>query len=178
MTKASTGGRRGVKALPTERKRLNGNPGKRALGVAPTPSTALEIVNDTPQPPEHLDDVGRRVWISVWSAGRRHLADVADGLLITRLCERWSEGEQLRKWLADDPLNRRWYTTSNGQTVTHPAVKQLEQIDAQLTSWLSSLGFTPSDRARLGLAEVRVADALDEYRRKAVAATVVNGTAQ
>jgi hypothetical protein len=28
------------------------------------------------------------------------------------------------------------------------------------------LGFTPSDRARLGLAEIRVANELDQFRRR------------
>jgi hypothetical protein len=28
------------------------------------------------------------------------------------------------------------------------------------------LGFTPSDRARLGLAEIRVANELDQYRKR------------
>jgi hypothetical protein len=28
------------------------------------------------------------------------------------------------------------------------------------------LGFSPSDRARLGLAEVRIADALDQFRQR------------
>jgi len=31
---------------------------------------------------------------------------------------------------------------------------------------MSLLGFTPSDRARLGLAEIRVANELDSYRQR------------
>jgi phage terminase small subunit len=50
--------------------------------------------------------------------------------------------------------------------VTHPAVKQVDQLDAQNTAWMSLLGFTPSDRARLGLAEIRVANELDEFRKR------------
>jgi phage terminase small subunit len=72
---------------------------------------------------------------------------------------------ELEAWLAHD-ITRRWYETANGQIVTHPAVKQIEQADAQMTTWLSLLGFTPSDRARLGLQEIRVANELDQFRRR------------
>ncbi len=81
----------------------------------------------------------------------------------------------MRDWLGDHPENR-WYVTANGQVVTHPAVKQIEQIDAQVTGWLSMLGFSPSDRARLGLAEIRVANELDEFRKRKDAVTNVRNT--
>jgi phage terminase small subunit len=68
-------------------------------------------------------------------------------------------------WLGKD-VERRWYTSPNGQVVTHPAVKQIEQMDAQNTAWMSLMGFTPSDRARLGLQEIRVANELDQYRQR------------
>lgn len=115
-------------------------------------------------------------WEYVWRGGRRHLAESQDSLLIARVAEKVELVAQLNEWLGDD-VERRWYTTANGQVVTHPAVKQLEQADAQLTAWLSMLGFTPSDRARLGLQEIRVADALDAYRRRAVAPEVVDASA-
>jgi hypothetical protein len=39
-------------------------------------------------------------------------------------------------------------------------------MDAQNTAWMSLMGFTPSDRARLGLQEIRVANELDQYRQR------------
>ena len=75
------------------------------------------------------------------------------------------ERNRVRAWLGAD-VNNRWYTTANGQTVSHPAVKQIEQMNAQITAWLSMLGFSPSDRARLGLAEIRVANELDAFRQR------------
>ena len=50
--------------------------------------------------------------------------------------------------------------------MTHPAVKQIEQADAQITGWLQLLGLPVSERARLGLFEIRVANELDDYRRR------------
>jgi len=56
--------------------------------------------------------------------------------------------------------------------VTHPMVNQLKELRVQMTTWLSAIGFSPSDRARLGLAEVRVRDELDELaQRRAQRAT-------
>lgn len=86
-------------------------------------------------------------------------------VLMCLLVEKLQTANRLRLWLGDDVRNR-WYTTANGQTVTHPAVKQLEQADAQVTGWLQLLGFPVSERARLGLFEIRVANELDEYRRR------------
>ena len=40
------------------------------------------------------------------------------------------------------------------------------RMDAQNTAWMSLMGFTPSDRARLGLQEIRVANELDQYRQR------------
>jgi phage terminase small subunit len=62
----------------------------------------------------------------------------------------------------------RFYTLPNGSFVTHPVVQQLKDLRVQMTAWLAALGYSPSDRARLGLGEVRVSDVLDdlEARRK------------
>lgn len=178
MPKPVTGAGRGGKALPAERKRATGNPGKRKLAAAPTPETALAVVDADalPPAPEQLGPVGKLAWQYVWCGGRRHLSESQDSLLIARVAEKVELVARLNEWLGAD-VERRWYTTANGQVVTHPAVKQLEQADAQITAWLCLLGFTPSDRARLGLQEIRVADALDAYRRRSVAAEVVDASA-
>jgi phage terminase small subunit len=84
---------------------------------------------------------------------------------MTRLCSNFDRIAELESWLGSD-VERRWYTSPNGQIVTHPAVKQIDQMDAQNTAWMSLLGFTPSDRARLGLAEIRVANELDQFRQR------------
>jgi P27 family predicted phage terminase small subunit len=102
------------------------------------------------QPPEGLSSYGVDVWNRLWSAGQHYLSPTQDRLLVEKLCRKLDVIRRLEDWLSVD-VERRWYTTANGQTVTHPAVKQVEQADAQATAWLSMLGFSPSDRARLGL---------------------------
>ena len=93
------------------------------------------------------------------------MSELHDTPLMTRLCKNFDKIAELELWLGED-VERRWYTSPNGQVVTHPAVKQIEQMDAQNTAWMSLMGFTPSDRARLGLQEIRVANELDQYRQR------------
>ena len=71
----------------------------------------------------------------------------------------------IEQWQGSD-VTRWFYETANGQLVTHPLIKQKSELNAQITAWLSLLGFTPSDRARLGLAEIRVANEPDNFRRR------------
>ena len=172
-----TGVGRGGKPQPAEVQRAKGNTAKKKLAPPPDPSTSLANVNGdaVPAAPEWCDAYGTAVWQSVWRAGRRHLSEQHDEILISLLVERLQDRRTIRDWLGDHPENR-WYVTANGQVVTHPAVKQIEQIDAQVTGWLSMLGFSPSDRARLGLAEIRVANELDEFRRRKDAVTNVRNT--
>jgi P27 family predicted phage terminase small subunit len=162
-----TGGRPGRPAKPVEVRRRQGNPGKRPLPAAPTPETSLANVdeNSLPPTPDRLGEVGAGYWVRLWSAGRRHLSEQHDSALLLEMCVAFEDLWRLQDWLGSD-VSRRWYETANGQIVTHPAVKQIDQIRAQLTTWLSLIGFTPSDRSRLGLLEVRVANELDEFRRR------------
>jgi hypothetical protein len=167
MPKPKTGVGRGAKPIPTEIHRLRGNPAHKVLPPAPTPDTAVVVVNldDVPPVPGWCDAYGAGVWCQLWQAGRRHLSEQHDGVLMSLLVEKLQLAQRLRIWLGDD-LTRRWYTTANGQTVTHPAVKQIDQADAQITGWLQLLGFPVSERARLGLFEIRVANELDDYRKR------------
>jgi phage terminase small subunit len=60
----------------------------------------------------------------------------------------------------------RFYTMANGSMVTHPLVNQLKDLRIHMTTWLAAIGFSPSDRSRLGLAEVRVRDEIDDLMRR------------
>jgi len=167
MATKSTGVGRGSSAKPLERKRLTGARIRTGFKASPMPSTALALVDPTvvPKVPKGLGKIGKQYWLVLWTGGRRHLSELHDGPLMGRLCRNYQTIWELEQWLGSD-LTNRWYTSPNGQVVTHPAVKQIEQMDAQCTAWLSLLGFTPSDRARLGLAEIRTANELDAYRQR------------
>jgi P27 family predicted phage terminase small subunit len=163
--RTGTGG--GRKAEPIEKKRLRGARIRGYLPAVPVPEFALAVINDgeLPEPPKTLSEFGRAYWLMFWDAGRRHLSEKHDAALIERLCLAFDQVARIEQWLGTD-VTRWFYETANGQLVTHPLIKQKSELNAQITAWLSLLGFTPSDRARLGLAEIRVANELDQFRRR------------
>lgn len=86
---------------------------------------------------------------------------------MVRLCEAIDEREVLKEEIK---IHGRYSKGSMGQVVTHPAVDQLRTLEALITRWESLCGFTPSDRSRLGMAEVKRMSQLDELRAKRDAA--------
>jgi len=163
----STGVGRGKRREPIEKKRRKGMAVAKHLPAVPVPEFALAVIGDIdlPKPPTTLDAYGSAYWSMFWKAGRRHLSEDHDSALLEMLCQAVENVARINAWLAKD-VTRQFYETANGQLVTHPLVKQKQESLAQITAWLSLLGFTPSDRARLGLAEIRTANELDNFRRR------------
>lgn len=160
-----TGRPAGRPAKPIEAHRLAGNPSKKQLPSAPMPGEGLSGAGDVPTPPMTLNDAGTQLWYHVWTAGRAWLAPESDRTIVTLLCEAQDEYEEIRNKLQTGEVDR-YYVTANGQIVTHPLVTQLGNLRTQMTAWLAAIGFSPSDRSRLGLAEVRVRDELDDLQRR------------
>jgi P27 family predicted phage terminase small subunit len=134
----------------------------------------LKAAPGVPVPPA-LGPAGLELWNRIWTAGRQWLSLESDYPLVTMLCQAQDEAEELRLLLATGAEDR-YYIVANGQKVTSPVVTQLKDLRVQMTAWLASLGYSPSDRARLGLAEVRAADVLDELeRRRAERRNAANG---
>ena len=162
----ATGRPKGRPAKPVELHRAAGNPSKKQLPDAPAPGQGIAAAEGIPQPP-HLGEDGLRLWVHVWTAGRAWLSPDSDQTIVRMLCEAHDEHESIRRLLSSGEVER-FYATSNGQLVTHPLVTQLSNLRSQMTAWMAAIGFSPSDRARLGLAEVRVRDELDELKRRRV----------
>ena len=158
----ATGRPNGRPPKPVERHRLAGT-GK-DLPDGPFVNEGLEG-GDRPVPPETLGEDGTILWDHVWYAGRQWLAVESDRTLVAMLCHAYDESEKLRKGIESGEFPR-VYVHANGSPVTTPWVTQLKELRAQITSWLAAIGFSPSDRSRLGLAEVRVRDELDELAQK------------
>ncbi len=167
MATPATGAGRGKKREPIEKKRLRGARVRNGLAAMPVPEFALATISltDLPAAPEGLGEYGRAYWTMFWDAGRRHLSEKHDSALVQKLCAAIEQVALIEQWQGSD-VTRWFYETANGQLVTHPLIKQKSELNAQITAWLSLLGFTPSDRARLGLAEIRVANELDNFRRR------------
>lgn len=166
---AGTGRPVGRPAKPVETHRAAGNPSKKKLPDAPMPGKGLGAVDGVPTPPS-LGEDGLILWSATWQAGRSWLSPTVDFTLIKMLCEAHDEHEEIRRQLSTGIIER-FYATSNGQLVTHPLVTQLGNLRTQMTAWLAALGFSPSDRSRLGLAEVRVRDELDDLSKRRVERT-------
>ena len=163
---AGTGRPNGRPAKPVEQHRLAGNPSKKQLPNAPEPGQGLSGSTTIPAAPE-LGPNGLALWAHVWEAGRAWLSPDSDYTIVRLVCEAHDEYTELRDLLQSGQVDR-YYVTANGQVVTHPVVTQLANLRTQLTAWLAAIGFSPSDRSRLGLSEVRVRDSLDELKARRI----------
>jgi len=137
----------GRPSKPIEKKRLTGNPGKRALPDEQS-VILLQQVEVTPESPRPLLKYGQALWDRVWAMGLTWVSASTDLELLTMTCEMVDERWNLRVKVmqSDDSAMRRG----------------LRELDRQIISNLSLLGFTPSDRSRLGVAEVKTKSKLDE----------------
>lgn len=174
MPQPRTGKRRGVAKRPVERTRRLGNPTQHAL--PPAPETGLVPGVDEavvpPQPPIHLGPEGRAVWEKIWEAGSRWLSQESDVDIVAMLAAAFDERAQLADFMSEAGEAGRWYRNDSSRLFPHPAVRQLRDLDAQITAWLSMIGFTSSDRAKLGLTQARAAGELDAFRACAAARRV------
>lgn len=171
-----TGRPAGRPAKPTEVKRLEGNPGKRPLPEQKIGSTIPGLNGSIPKPPTDMGKDGKRLWKQVWTSGEKWLSPDADYPIIMELCHVYDDAEVIRKMIAKGEVER-WYITGQGQIVQHPAVSQLKNARVLMNSYYAALGFSPADRARLGLAEVKDSDPLDELLKRRLKRRADNGTA-
>lgn len=149
----------GPPPIPNERKRLLGNPGKRAL-PDPANVVALKPAGQVlPEPPDHLGEKGAALWRKAVALGARWIADT-DLNLLERYCfalDRWHE---LREKVTNEGA---FSDGSQGQQVLAPWWKAFQEVETTLTKYEQLLGFTPADRARLGTGEVKEASALEQF---------------
>jgi len=131
---------------PTESKRLIGNPGKRAL---PEAGLVAVIEGGYREPLRELGVAGQTLWYDVWGHGISWVSPRSDVHLLQVVCELFDRRELLREAFLIDPTERK----------VNMSLLETEKL---IQSSLSLLGFTPSDRARLGLAEVKKESRLDE----------------
>lgn len=152
---------------PIELKRRQGNPGKRAL-----PKTTVALLPQTgiPPTPTRLGIAGRKFWATVWERGT-WLSPELDTTAVERCCRLVTECQLYEREIARYGLMiERYASTPLGEILTHrepnPAVKALREAEKQLQSWLSTLGFDPTARSRLGYAEVKTKSKLEELMER------------
>lgn len=141
----------GRPAKPIEQKRRLGNPGHRPLPPEGT-LVALDPADGVPEPPRPLLQAGTELWERVWSAGSTWISPKTDLELLLMTCEMVDERWNLRIKVMQ----------SNNMQMA----RRLDNLSRLIVSNLSLLGFTPSDRSRLGVAEVRAKSALEELMER------------
>jgi len=136
---------------PIEQKRALGNPGRRPLPDS-SALQPLERAYEIPEPSRPLMTHGRHLWDKIWQQGLNWIAPNTDSELLLMTCEMIDERWNLRiKTMQTDDAKMR---------------RGLRELDRQIVSNLSLLGFTPSDRSRLGVAEIKARSKVEELRAK------------
>lgn len=137
---------------PIEVKRKLGNPGQRALPDS-SETILIEPISDLPEPHRQLFDAGLELWNRTWSMGQLWISPKTDIELLLMTCEMLDERVRLRAYVWNNP--EAWRDR-----------KALRELEKNITNSLSLLGFTPTDRSRLGVAEVKAKSKLEELRAK------------
>jgi len=140
-------GQMGRPPKPLEVKRAEGNPGKRALPKEGN-LVILPQANGIPEPARPLLKYGQELWDRIWGMGQSWISPTTDIELVLMTAEMVDERWNLRVKVMsnDDPRLRRG----------------LRELDKQIVSNLSDLGFNPTARMRLGIAEVKKQTKLEE----------------
>jgi P27 family predicted phage terminase small subunit len=140
--------------VPTERKRKLGNPGKRALPDQSNVIALPPVVDDTPQ---QLGPAGQAVWELV--TGQCKWLAETDRPALVMICEKFDRRQDfIARLESSDPV----LYTDKGYAYANPLVGMLSTIETEIAKLLSALGLTPTDRSRLGVAEVKAKSKLEE----------------
>lgn len=140
--------------VPTERKRKLGNPGKRTLPAVGESEALTPVTLDAPA---HLGEAGASMYRRV-TAGAVWLAET-DKPTLELLCEKIDRREEMRRQLAKTDLV---LYTDKAYAYPNPLVGMLSTIETEISKLFSALGLTPTDRTRMGLAEVKARNAFEE----------------
>jgi len=142
----------GRPAKPTEIKRKLGNPGRR-----PLPDTSvvqyLEPIVSVPDPARPLLKYGKEFWDKVWGSGLTWISANTDAEILLMTCE-----------LVDERWNLRVRVMQSNDWRERRALREL---DDRIIRNLSLLGFTPADRSKLGVAEVKAISKMEQLKRRA-----------
>ena len=128
----------GRKPKPIERKRRLGNLGKRKLPPLDSNIVVLPLT-EMPEPHRPLSaNHGMRLWNAVWTSGASWLKPSMDAEMVLMACEAIDERVALRYEVLSNPSQWR-------------ERRALRELDRQVASLLAQLGFSPSERASLGV---------------------------
>ena len=153
---------RGRPPVPMEIKRKRGTDRPDRMPRR-TQTVALEATNGVPPVPLDLSEHARGTWSMIWeSPAQGWLSPQLDApMRVKTVCQLLGDIHELREqvrtlgWLLSEPITTPLGVVVGERIQPNPAVKMLRDAEKQLDRELSALGFDPTSRSRLGLAEVK-----------------------
>ena len=100
------------------------------------------------EPFRPLEYAGKQLWDSVFKFGELWISSRTDAHFLMLTCEQLDRREALRSRIVESDD---WHL-----------LKQLNDLERLIAQNLGQLGFTPADRTKLGLAEVKRMSKLEE----------------
>lgn len=133
----------GPKPLPTNIRKLRGNPGKRAFNDAePQPKASI------PKPPDHVQGEARKEWFRI----SKQLHDIGcltevDRAMLSAYCIAWG------RWVEAEENIRKYGTVmlspDKGWPVQSPYLSIANRAMEQMVKFLAEFGMSPSSRSRI-----------------------------
>lgn len=144
--------------VPIERMQARSHNGKTLGGrdLEVIDVSALEVVK-APPAPEGLAERGSAEWLKIWTAGKWLWPD-QDYAWVEQVCRAYDDLSTFRTEVGGN-LTVEGY---NGQMTAHPLIREMRACEDTIRKCLSQLGFSPTDRARLKLTELRGASELQK----------------
>jgi P27 family predicted phage terminase small subunit len=147
--------------------------GKKQPGTEIVEIVDAEIVDETevsrvadraeiPPVPYGVYGRGETEWHQIWESGW-WLHPKEDYHWVEQIVRSYCDLEEFRTRVARDGLVVTGY---NGQAAAHPLIKEMRSCEGAIRTCLSQLGFSPTDRARLSLQEVKKQNSLAELKKR------------
>jgi P27 family predicted phage terminase small subunit len=132
---------------------------KSGKDVAVRPQSVIAL----PEPPEGLAEHGRQEWDLIWTAGRSWLHPGEDYHWVRQIAQAYDDIDTFREEVNRTSLIVKGYA---GQKTANPLLKEIRVLEATIRTCLSKLGFSPTDRAHLGLAEITIQGRLRDLQNR------------
>ena len=159
----------GPRPQPTAKKKLHGNPGRRAL---PKREPKPRVPSGIPRAPSHLDKGGQKEWRrmakEIYPTG---VMTVVDRAVLEAYCSEYS------KWIfATGQIQKHGMLikAQSGFPMQSPYLQIANKAQAEMRKWLCELGCTPSSRTRVERApKDEKKDPLKEFQNKGKRLSIV-----
>ena len=152
-----TGRPAGRPAKPTESKTAEVSKGK--LSTSMHSDDSLEAPTFPPTVPKRAFLVS--LWERMWRASGTHLNTEQDYFYAVMILENYGEIYRMKDYLKKN--GDRLEINGGTNLIIDPYVKQINELQTKNTSLFAAFGFSPADRARLGLNESAGANPFDVF---------------